>query len=257
MENFKPLGIKAMDALFKNFSEEEMRTFYHQNYIQHNPHVPTGLDTVIGLLPVLKGADFGYKTHRIIQDQNLLVTHTTYTNAEVFGANTVIAFDIWRIEEGKVAEHWDAITPLASESVNGRTQVDGATEITDLEKTNENKELIKNFMSDILMGKNPGKIAEYINQEEYAQHNPQIWDGFDGLVKTIEYLVSQDNMFVYNKVHRIIGEGNFVLAQSEGAWNGKPQAFYDLFRIEDGKLVEHWDVIQEIPADMAHENGMF
>ena len=248
---------KGMDALFQNFDEAAMRLHYDENYIQHNPNVPTGLDAIIGILPILKEANLGYNTHRVLEDGDMLVTHTTYTNAEIFGAETVVAFDIWRIEDGKIAEHWDAITPRAIDTVNGRTQTDGATKVTDLDKTDENKALIKNFMNDILMGKNPDKISEYISQKSYAQHNPQIWDGFDGLVKTIEYLVSQNNMFVYHKVHRILGEGNFVLAQSEGAWNGKPQVFYDLFRIESGKLVEHWDVIQEIPENMAHNNTMF
>jgi len=64
-------------------------------------------------------------------------------------------------------------------------------------------------------------------------------------------------LFEYQKVHHIFGEGNFVLTQSEGRWNNKPQAFYDLFRIENNKIVEHWDVIQGIPAQMAHSNGMF
>jgi predicted SnoaL-like aldol condensation-catalyzing enzyme len=64
-------------------------------------------------------------------------------------------------------------------------------------------------------------------------------------------------MFDYRTVHRILGEGNFVLAQSEGKWNGKTQAFYDLFPIENGKIVEHWDIIQEVPAIMTHDNGMF
>jgi predicted SnoaL-like aldol condensation-catalyzing enzyme len=64
-------------------------------------------------------------------------------------------------------------------------------------------------------------------------------------------------MFDYRTVHRILGEGNFVLAKSEGKWNGKTQAFYDLFPIENGKIVEHWDIIQEVPAIMTHDNGMF
>ena len=79
----------------------------------------------------------------------------------------------------------------------------------------------------------------------------------DGLNAAIEYLSSQNNMFKYNKTHKVLGEGNFVIVQSEGEWNGKPQAFYDLFRVSNGQLVEHWDVIQEIPEKMAHKNGMF
>ncbi|WP_405166632.1 hypothetical protein OG203_16965 [Nocardia sp. NBC_01499] len=48
-----------------------------------------------------------------------------------------------------------------------------------------------------------------------------------------------------------------MLTQSEGSLGGTPTAFYDLFRIADGKIVEHWDVINEIPTAFAHDNGMF
>jgi predicted SnoaL-like aldol condensation-catalyzing enzyme len=66
-------------------------------------------------------------------------------------------------------------------------------------------------------------------------------------------------MFKYTKVHKVLGEGNFVLTVSEGEWNGsKKHVFYDLFRMKGGKIVEHWDVIQEIPTEgLAHNNGMF
>ncbi|WP_405207149.1 nuclear transport factor 2 family protein [Aquimarina sp. LLG6339-5] len=257
MNEQKKIVTNGMKALFQDFDKDAIRTYFHDHYIQHNPNVPTGLEPIIGMLPSMKDVNFSFTTHRMISDGDLVLTHNTGNNAMVFGSEKIVTFDLWRVEDGKIIEHWDAITPLVEKTVNGRTQIDGASEVKDLDKTSENKELIKSFMSDILMGKNSQKITEYINQEEYAQHNPNIWDGFDGLIKTIEQLVSQDNMFVYNKIHRIIGEGNFVLAQSEGAWNGKPQVFYDLFRIESGKLVEHWDVIQEIPEKMAHNNTMF
>ena len=54
----------------------------------------------------------------------------------------------------------------------------------------------------------------------------------------------------------MIGEGNFVLTQSEGEFAGKPTVYHDLFRIENGQIAEHWDVMQEIPAEMPHGNGM-
>lgn len=248
---------QAMDALFKEFDVSKMKELYTQDYVQHNPHVPTGLDAVIGLLPALEESGFSYTTHRCIEDGDLLATHTSYSNAEVFGAAEVVAFDIWRMEDGQVAEHWDAIIPKFEETASGRSQVDGPTEIGDLDKTNDNKTLVAQFMKDILMGQNPDRIGDYINQTHYHQHNPQIEDGLEGLFKTINELTNQGNMFKYFKVHRIIGEGNFVLAQSEGEWSDKPTAFYDLFRLKNGQLVEHWDVIQEIPPQMAHTNGMF
>ncbi len=108
------------------------------------------------------------------------------------------------------------------------------------------------------MGKNPGKIEEYISAEIYHQHNPQIADGLDGIMKAVEYLSSQNNMFEYTTIHKVLGEGNFVLTVSEGKWNNTKNVFYDLFRFENGKAVEHWDVIQPIPTEgLANNKGMF
>jgi predicted SnoaL-like aldol condensation-catalyzing enzyme len=79
-----------------------------------------------------------------------------------------------------------------------------------------------------------------------------------GIVEAVEYLTAQNNMFHYTKIHKVLGEGNFVLTVSEGEWSGKTQVFYDLFRMKEGKIVEHWDVIQEIPSEgLANTNGMF
>ena len=58
----------------------------------------------------------------------------------------------------------------------------------------------------------------------------------------------------YNEVHQVIGEGNFVLTLSDGTFGDQPQAFYDLFRLEDGLIVEHWDVISPMPGADAPNN---
>ncbi|WP_460943955.1 nuclear transport factor 2 family protein [Spirosoma daeguense] len=52
----------------------------------------------------------------------------------------------------------------------------------------------------------------------------------------------------YDKIHYVLGEGNFILALSEGTSGGKETSFYDLFRVENGKIAEHWDTIETIPA---------
>ncbi len=109
----------------------------------HARYVPTGIEPVIGFLPALREAGFDYDTHRIIQDGPLVLTHTTYTNAQIFGAESVVAFDIWRVEDGRVAEHWDCITPLVTNTVSGRSQTDGPTAVTDLPSTEANKRLLR------------------------------------------------------------------------------------------------------------------
>ena len=223
-------------------------------YIQHNLAVKDGITGFGEVLAQLPKGSAKVDIKRVFQDGNFVFTHTKYN---FFGPK--VGFDIFRFEDGKIVEHWDNLQPLVEKTASGRTQYDGPTQIIDLDKTEINKTLVKNFLDDVFFGKAPNKITEYISNKQYNQHNPHIKDGLDGLGEAIEYLTSQNNMFIYKKVHKILGEGNYVLSVSEGSWHGKPHSFYDLFRIENGKIVEHWDTIEEIPSKdkWANSNGKF
>ena len=236
-----------------------MRELTNANYIQHNPFIPTGLEPFIQMLPVLQESGTTAENIRMFQDGNYVFMHNIWRNAKPFGAEEMVSFDIIRLDDkGMVAEHWDAMTPLITETASGRSQTDGPTKSEDADKTEANKALAKAMVEDILMGKNPNKITEYISTEQYDQHNPQIKDGLAGIAEAVEYLSAQNNMFKYTKIHKVLGEGNFVLTVSEGQWNGTNNVFYDLLRFENGKAVEHWDVIQAIPQEgLANNNGMF
>ena len=256
--SIKPIVAKFLGAVLQG-DVDTMREVANADYIQHNPFIPTGLEPFIGLLPVLAEAGTTAENIRMFEDGNYVFMHNIWRNAEPFGAPEMVAFDIIRVDEnGKVAEHWDALQPLVAETASGRTQTDGPTEVTDLDKTEENKALAVALIEDVLMGKNPSKMTEYISAESYAQHNPYIKDGLSGIVEAVEALTAQGNMFQYTEIHAVLGEGNFVLTVSEGQWNGTTNAFYDLFRMEDGMIVEHWDVIQPVPTEgLANTNGMF
>lgn len=247
-----------LGAVLKN-DPSTMREFANANYIQHNPFIPTGLESFIQMLPILQENGTTAENIRMFQDGNYVFMHNIWRNAKPFGADEMVSFDIIRLDEnGKVAEHWDAMTALVTETASGRTQTDGPTVAKDLDKTAENKALAKSMVEDILMGKAPEKITDYISTAQYDQHNPGIKDGLAGIVAAVEALTAQNNMFRYTKIHKVLGEGDFVLTVSEGEWNGKQQVFYDLLRFDDGKAVEHWDVIQEIPTEgLANNNGMF
>ena len=230
-----------------------------EDYIQHNPFIPTGRDPFVGLLTtVLEDNGTRVENIRMLEEGNFVAIHNLWTNAAPFGADTVVSFDILRFDEnGKIAEHWDAIQVWESQTVNGNTMVDGPINITDLDETEANKALAVSIIEDVLMGQNPNNITNYI-AEDYIQHNPGIDNGLSGIQAAVDYLVSINNMFQYTTIHKVIGEGNFVLTISEGQWNGTTNAFYDLFRMENGKAVEHWDVIQPVPTEgLANDNGMF
>jgi len=238
---------------------DTMRDLANPDYIQHNPFIPTGLEPFIELLPVLQEAGTTAENIRMFQDGDYVFMHNIWRNAEPFGAPEMVSFDIIRVDEnGMVAEHWDALQPLVTETVSGRSQTDGPTEVTDLDQTEANKALAVALVRDVLMGEDPSRITDYISAESYAQHNPGIADGLEGIVAAVEELTTQGNMFQYTDIHAVLGEGNFVLTVSEGQWNGTTNAFYDLFRMEDGMIIEHWDVIQPVPTEgLANDNGMF
>ena len=253
----KKIAIAEMASLFVSFDENEAKKTMKEDLIQHNPTVPTGRDALIGFIPALKESGITATTHRLIAEGNMVVAHNEYKNAKLFGGEHLAAFDVFRIEDGKVAEHWDNLSPVTPPNPSGRTQFDGTTEITDLDKTDENKALVTSFVKDVLQGAAPEKITDYISTETYLQHNSGVADGLDGLNAAIKKMVDAGQPMTYTKTHFIVAEGNFVFTASEGKFLGKHSAFYDLFRVDDGKIVEHWDVIQEIPTESANENGKF
>ena len=224
------------------------------HYIQHNQGVADGLAGFGAVLQQLPKGSARANTVRVFSDGNYVVAHTDYN---FFGPK--IGFDIFRFEDGLIVEHWDNLQEKATETASGRTQIDGPTEIIDLDKTEANKALVKNLMNDVFFGANPNKITEYISTEQYDQHNPAVKDGLAGLGETLQALAKAGMPMIYEKKHIILGEGNFVLSVSEGIFMKEKVAFYDLFRIENGKVVEHWDTIEKLipETEAKNSNGKF
>jgi len=224
-------------------------------YTQHNLAVADGLAGFGAVLQALPPKSAKVNTVRVFQDGDFVFSHTDYN---FFGPK--IGFDIFRFEDGKIVEHWDNLqeTP-AQPNPSGHTMIDGATTVKDLDKTEANKTLVKNFVEDILVNGKMDKLAGYYDGDNYIQHNPLIPDKLSGLGATLGELAKQGIFLKYDKIHKVLGEGNFVLVVSEGHFGKAYDAFYDLFRVENGKIAEHWDVIEAIPAkeNWKNNNGKF
>ena len=137
--------------------------------------------------------------------------------------------------------------------------IDGATEIKAPEKTEVNKQVAKGFVKDILMDADYDKIEDYIDKNRYTQHNPLIGDGLQAFLEMQLPKLKDGTLLKHTKLYHVLGEGNFVLTVSEAKNNATDKAFYNLFRIENGKIVEHWDTIEEIPGkeNWKNQNGKF
>jgi predicted SnoaL-like aldol condensation-catalyzing enzyme len=220
-------------------------------YTQHNLGVADGLAGFGALLAQLPKGSARVNTVRVFEDGDFVFAHTDY---DFFGPK--IGFDVFRFEDGRIVEHWDNLQEKpAQANPSGHTMLDGPVSAGDASNTEQNKARVQAFLDDILVNGRMNKLGDYIDGERYTQHNPQIGDGLSGLGTALAAMAKQGVTMKYDRVHRVLGQGNFVLAVSEGSFGGRPTSFYDLFRLENGKLVEHWDTIEAIPERSAWQNS--
>ena len=220
-------------------------------YVQHNLAVGDGIAGLNVLFQSLPKGSAMVNTVRVFQDGNFVFAHTEYN---FFGPK--VGFDIFRFEDGKIVEHWDNLQETAAKpSPSGHTMLDGPTTASDLDKTAANKALMQIYMDDILQGRRD-KFASYFDGNNYIQHSPLVADNLTGLFAGLQALAKQGLAVKYERVHRVLGEGNFVLVVAEGSFGGRPSSYYDLFRIQNGKIAEHWDTIEPIPPRAEWKNSI-
>lgn len=228
------------------------------NYIQHNPLVPNGRDAFLALLPVLKRHGSKIVNVRMLQDGPFIVMHHVWKNAQPFGHAELAAFHIIRIDESDlIAEHWSVMAELVGPNASGRTLVDGETEIRDLFKTDENKAVVAALFEEWAHENaicRLERLSRYVHAD-VRQHHPSAADGF----ATFAALAGRDPPAVTRRtLHAVLGEGNFVVSVSEGRRGENEVACYDLFRLEAGKIAEHWSIYQDVPkVKLANGNTMF
>ena len=250
---------KALIGTFATGDVEKARSLLAEGYIQHNLAYGTGAEAFAGSVAYLGGAPVKttLNTVRAFEDDGKVFLQTVYNFA---GSGEQVAFDIFRFDEnGKIAEHWDNLASITPANPSGHTQIDGYNKLEDLDKTEENRRLIKEFLVDVMQGKHPEKTPEYFDGDKYIQHNSTIADGLSGLGAALEALGKQGITMVYDKTHQVLAQGNYVLAVSEGTFGGAHTSYYDLWRVENGKIAEHWDVMETIAekSTWQNQNGKF
>jgi predicted SnoaL-like aldol condensation-catalyzing enzyme len=222
-------------------------------YIQHNPQTHEGGEGLAALFKRLSKNSPRVNIVRVFEDGDYVFAHTEYDFA-----SSMIGFEIFRFENELIVEHWDNIQQRQRPNPSGHTMVDGLTKATDFAQTESNREMVRSFVDEVLINSQFDKLEHYIDDECYTEHNPRIADGLSALRPALA--ASNNSITIdYDRNHRLLAEGSFVLSVSEGYLSGVHSAFYDLFRVAGGKLVEHWDTIEAIPPriEWKNDNGKF
>lgn len=231
---------------------EAVRVVNENQYIQHNPLTREGNVGLAELFKRLAKTSPKVEIVRVFEDGDFVFAHTDYD------FNVVeVGFEVFRFEDGKVVEHWDNLQ-LKPDGPNpsGHTMLDGSTAIQDQDRTEGNRELIGSFLQEVMLKGDIERLDDFVDGERYVEHNPKMEDGLEALRGELESGAKRRR---YEKCHRLLAEGNFVLSVCEGHLDGNHVSFYDLFRIGDGRIVEHWDTLDEVPprSEWVNDNGKF
>lgn len=251
LENAKAL---YMEGIRDGKAREAVTEYTGDRYTQHSTGVRDGIEGFMEFFgPFLeKNPDRDIRVVRSIEDGDFVWVQVSQSLNG--GTSKWITMDMFDTDENdKIVEHWDVIAAWVDETVSGHSQVDGPTEISDLDKTESNRTLIQGFVDEILIGGGQN-YTDYISAETYIQHNPDVGDGLAGFGTWVGDLAADGKSLVYKYCYKILAQGNFVVSYCLMQLGEDDYAVFDVFRIEDGLIVEHWDTMEELPRGAALVN---
>ena len=222
-------------------------------YIQHNPQTHEGSEGLAALFARLSKTSPRVHVVRIFADGDYVFAHTEYD----FSTRR-IGFEVFRFEGNQAVEHWDNIQPRRGPNASGRSMVDGPTEAVDLERTESNRALVRELIEEVIIARRLDRLAVYVHHD-LMQHDPALRDGISAVETELSAMADGRPLIEYDRLHRVLAEGSFVLTVSEGFRAGVHSSFYDLFRVEEGRIVEHWQTVEAVPpaSEWKNDNGKF
>lgn len=228
--------------------------FDSRNYIQHNLALGDGLAPLLEFLDSLPVGTSKVEPIRTFEDGDMSFAHLRYFLAPM---GDVIGFEVHRWQDGRIVEHWDNLQALPADPQAAAAATDGPTAAEDLDATAANRNVIDEYVRTVLVAGRPELAASFVDRS-LREHSAGLGDGRDQHIRELETR-AQHGTRSYTELHRVLGEGNFVLTMSEGLLSNEPAAFYDLFRLDRRLIAEHWEVVETIPPRemWRNSNGKF
>jgi predicted SnoaL-like aldol condensation-catalyzing enzyme len=235
-----------IEGILQGHAREAVTKYTGAKYIQHSTGVRDGVEGFVAFFENFLARNPKREiqlVRTLVDGDHVFVQAYQSLNDGEYQYVTTDFFDT--DQDDKIIEHWDVIALYAERTPSGHTSVDGPTEILDLEKTQENKALVRELITQLFMpGGDRSRIREFISEACFIQHSKDAPDGLPALEALLEL---EPAALVYTEIVLMVGQGNFVATLSRAFLDGQPLAQVDLFRLEGGRVVEHWDNSEPVP----------
>ncbi len=233
----RALALRAQTELIVDKDLSAFDRYWAEPYIQHNPTLPSGMAAIRGFMAqIVPLADV--EILRVVADGDIVAFHQRVT----LPGTRLAVFDVYRVEDGKLVEHWDAMQPDDPDVPAARTPFDGTVALGagDAEAT---RAIVTDFVHAVLIGQ--GATADLV-ADEVARHGVGLADGRAGLDADLVALRTAGGTYV--RCVRILAESDFALTVCEARIGGAAFAVYDMWRVAGDRIVEQWRVAQRVPA---------
>jgi predicted SnoaL-like aldol condensation-catalyzing enzyme len=232
------------------------------DYKQHNPQLtdgPAGLRAYITWRAAQHPQPRNYQK-RVIAEGDLVTVMNDYQEQPSVSYMNIA--DTFRVRDGKLVEHWDTIEQVLPTTASGHNvystlswpQVNTADPFA---PTRRNQQLVENYLNGLYKRHDASVIDRYVARDLY-QHDQTLRDG-SAAVKAAYLADRAAHPHSIVSSVQVVAEGDLVAVhyhyQADAADRG--QAVEEVFRVRDGKIVEHWDAHQDVPATSANPNTMF
>ncbi|AQS42286.1 MAG: SnoaL-like domain-containing protein [Candidatus Tokpelaia hoelldobleri] len=253
-ETIRDFVSRAHHELFSKRDISALNRYFSADFIEHSPLVRdglAGLQELVETHPALH-----YEMHRVLQDGDLVALHGRFTGLD---EQPLVGFDLYRVAQGKIVEHWDGLVPEAVPNASGRTQLDGSSVPSIGQNHEKNRALVVAFFNRTLIREDYSGFRDYTDGKTFLQHSPDIADGVDSVIHFLETLKHTGHGLHYKTIHHTVADGSFVLTHSEGSIGNIRHAYFELWRVEQDRIVELWDAITPVPEDdqALHRHGIF
>ena len=239
LENARNLYLRAIrDAEV----DEVLENYMGESYRQHSTGVPDGKAGFAQFFNDFfkRNPDRDIQIIRDFTDGNYVFMQVLQN----LNGGTVqwVTADIFKADQNdRIIEHWDVIEAYKKNLAHD--QILGDYKIEDVDLTEKNKATVRLFLTEVMQNHDFTKFDNYV-AEDVISHVPEISDGSEAYKS---YLL--DHKVTYDFVFKVLGKGNWVVAYSKIIDQNQAQAHFDIFKLKNNKIVEHFTVTEPIPKN--------